>query len=577
MTSLLPFINRVPLLPIGEDPEEKLRREAEAKRAAQPSVTVNPEFSRVPSSVAAPVPPPAFNAGGHIGRVPSSTGDAPVHVDDEMAEDRAAAFNAGTSRQPTTRYADPRLEHAMGTIAPKRVSSAIPPPNGNVIDEDSPMPGSLPASATDGLPVRAMREPEPGRSMHHGGKGDSRWKDGLHAFLTALSSQQQSTGNGKQDFFNRLAAGAGGFGVGMFNPQVVHDLQYRKDLALYDERQNRVNEIENRDYRSRKLESDLLDAESDRGYRNAMVKNILTDNDQRALDAKNRNAAEVVKLAQKQRTRVPKSAVVGTAFESFADAIPKADANLEEILKAAQFGFVPDAETQASLGTTLGGSFPGGFGKVPPERVPSTHWFTDPVTGEIKAGTVDKDGNPVVKTPGGDARLTPKPASTKAEDTKIWNDKNTFEASKQKLHDARSRVSQLRAVVNALEKGDTSAMPNLPPELAALLASSDTGETKVANAKAALQKARDDESSIKTKLSVYMDDKTREHNGRWKAKWDGEWPAVDIADAPTRAASNAGKVFPASKLKQAAHEAKMSVVSYRQKLASDGVTIDEKQ
>jgi hypothetical protein len=553
--SSFPFISRVPST--LEDPEERRRREAEALRTAKPTAVVNPEILRVPSPAVEP----------------------PVHVDDEMAENLPPAFNAGAPRVPSTVYADPKMEHAMGTIAPKRIASEIPPPLDYAIDEYEGMKNTPPGSAPDGLPVKARREPEPTRSVHHGGKGDSRLSDGLQTFLAALAAPQQSTGNGKQDFFNRLGAGAGGFGVGMFNPQLAHDLQYRKDLALYDERQNRENEIERRDYNSRKLESDLADAETDRGYRNAMVKNILTDNEQRALDAKNKNAAEVVKLAQRQRTRVPKAAVVGTAFESFADAIPKADANLEEILKAAQFGFVPNAETQAALGATLGGSFPDGFGKVAPERVPSTHWFVDPQTGEIKAGTVDKEGNPIVKTPGGDARLNPKPASTKTEDTKIWNDKKAFEASKEDLHNARSRVSQLQAVVNALEKGDSSPMPNLPPELAAMLASSDTGETKIANAKAALQKARDDETAIKNRLSVYMDDKTREHKGRWKARWDGEWPAVDIADgapvAPTRAASNAGKVFPASKLKQAAREAKMSEISFRQKLANDGVTIDE--
>jgi hypothetical protein len=453
----------------------------------------------------------------------------------------------------------------MGVIQPRRVASTVIPPASTVIDPSAPQPPAAPGAAgPSGVPIEAMREPEPGRTMHHGGFG-SRLKDGLVTFLRGLSMPQQSTGDSRQDFFNRLGAGAGGFGVGVVNPQLAHDIRYREDLAKYDERQNRENEIARRDLASAKIESDIADAATERQWKRAQIVN--QQHTQKTADEK----LDIDKRAQQ-------------------------NAEGERVYKRREDAVKGDAVRTPGVGDFWFSKNKGLGVQVAPGEV---YRYPSPDQADKRKADLDLEKTrqhteEEIRKQRALSPLRIREAEQKAQiaarynrtgEAKIWNDKKAFETQKQDLHEARSRVSQLQSVVKALENGDTSSNSSYAPEIQAILGSNDPAEVKAANARAALEKARSDESALKTRLSTFMDDKAREHGATWKARWDGEWPAVDIGESsnftPTRAATGAAgatdKVFPASKIARAAKEAKMSVHDFRTKLAKDGVTVDEDQ
>ena len=580
-----------------------------AQQYQAPSVVVSPEFSRQPSK-----PPPASSlatnaatstatgqqpepvastAGSnpYIARVPSFTEVPSPHTDEE----NAATINA-SAPVPARRYGDPRIEHALGPIPHKRIVPALPPPVTEVIDPNTSMPvPASPTSPSAGVTASLMREPEPTRGKHSGGF-KSRLKDGLLTFLQGLSMPQSSSGDGRQDFFNRLGAGVGAFGVGVVNPQLAHDLAYGKELALYDERRKREHDQQRRDIEAEKTRVGLESDKADIAYKTALIGNLNTDNNQKALDSKNKSAGEAVKLAQKYRQPVPLESVKGTIYEGFANLVPAAELNLEDITKFAPYGFVPDRKTQAELEKALGGSFPNGFSRVASDSTPQT--FRDERTGKVYYTEMEKDpqtgkSRPVLKQMQGE-KLTPrveKPDQGLARNqarvrvSREYSGEHINSMIADRAAGLYSTYAQRAGITwqdeqAARQEGvgedepDTSRMSDV--ELQVYMREMMTGGGKAKKTKGALiraiqsQSRREAEAIVKRDLERLEDKYFEEELNR----------ASSSNFEPERAPSNSGtrpskKVFPASKLKEAARQYHMSELSFRQKLANDGVTIAE--
>jgi len=129
--------------------------------------------------------------------------------------------------------------------------------------------GAPPDEPSSGVPTPAPAEPI--RTLPGNG-WKARLRDALATMARGFAVPIQQTGDARFDFFQRLGGGAGGFGLGLIDPDVHHELTYREKLAQYDERRRNEAELATIGQRARLTEAQIGNLEADNKRADATAK-----------------------------------------------------------------------------------------------------------------------------------------------------------------------------------------------------------------------------------------------------------------------------------------------------------------
>jgi hypothetical protein len=349
-----PSVQSVP----HEDPDDYQKRQVRTEVAARIQA-INPQagFDQ------------AMAQNQTAGEFPAST-PAPVAVAPQSGFDRAFIPTRAPSSAYNQALAPPATQPAS-YVQPSTPEEAQPVAQEPLAMETQPafVPRRVPSGVQN---IVNAGEPRPERPIHTGGVG-SRLKDGFKAFLEGLAMPQQSSGDPRQDLFNRLGAGAGAFAVGTANPQAVHDYQYQT-RTLPRWREHNQEEQANADAKLKRADE----------YAKMSGVNPLTGQPTPTMERFNQQMADSAERIRQGDERIAQG---DTRLQQSEDRALTAEkkARIGNLLAAARLpGRVFTKETRAELQDLLGVTLPEDFN-------PQTHDIKVGPDGSYQIISVDKE------------------------------------------------------------------------------------------------------------------------------------------------------------------------------------------